>query len=348
MIIKTAQELHQLIKKVLLTAGADERNAEGVAEHLVSANLSGVDTHGVNMLPRYVRGIKEGYIVPTAWPEITRQTPTCAQVTSNSTFGQVAARFALQVAIEKAGQQDIAVVALTHAHHIGRLGFYAELAASQGMVSLIVAGGFSEIDPIAVPFGGRKRVLHANPLSLGFPAGAEPPVILDYATTASSRVKVVYAQRRNQEVPPGWIVDKDGNPTTNPNDFLEGGGLLPFGGHKGFGLMIAAEYLGRIFTNAHQFPTEGWDRPTFSHSGVTIIAMRADVFNTAPTYKDQADELERRIRSVPPAPGFSEVLVPGDLERRTRLARQREGIPLPDDIWKTITEMARSLGINEL
>jgi len=345
MIVKSADELYNLIKSALLAAGADERNADGGAEHLVSANLSGVDTHGINMLPRYVKGIREGTIVPAAWPEILNETPTSAWITSNGTLGQVAAKFAMEVAIEKAARHNVAVVALIHAHHIGRLGFYAELASSRGMISIICAGGFSEIDPIAVPHGGRRRVLHANPIAMGFPAGDEPPLIIDYATTSASRVKVVYAQRRKQAVPPGWIVDRDGNPTTDPNAFLEGGGLLPFGGHKGFALMLATEYLGRIFTQAEQFATQGWDGPTFSHSGVAMVVFKADLFNPAEQYRTQADELERRVRAVPPAPGFEEVLVPGDMEHRTRRLRRSEGIPFPDDIWKTITEMASSLGI---
>lgn len=346
MVIKTADELYELIKKVLLVASADERNADAVAEHLVSANLCGVDTHGINMLPRYVNGIKGGYIVPTAWPEIISETPTSARVTSNGTFGQVAAKYAMELAIEKAARQNVAVVALIRAHHIGRLGYYAELAASRGMVSVICAGGFSEREPIAVPYGGRRRVLHANPMAMGFPAGEEPPLVLDYATTASSRVKVVYAQRRHQKVPSGWIVDKDGNPTTDPNGFLEGGALLPFGGHKGFGLMMATEYLGRIFAHAEQFATQGWDGPTLSHSGVTMVVFRADLFSAAAEYRAQADELERRVRAVPPAPGFAEVLVPGDLEHRTRIVRQREGIPIPDDIWRSIAELVASLGVD--
>ena len=348
MVIKTADEVHELIKDVLLAVGADERNADCVAEHLVSANLSGVDTHGINMLPRYVKAIKAGYIDPTALPEITSETPTSARVASNGTFGQVAAKFALEVGIEKATRENVAVIALTHAHHIGRLGHYTEYTASVEMISMICAGGFSEVDPIAVPFGGRKRVLHTNPISMGFPTNEEPPLVFDYATTASSRVKVVYAQQRNQPIPLDWVVDRDGNPTTNPDDFLQGGGLAPFGEHKGFALMMAVEYLSRIFTHAERFSTQGWVGPSDSCAGVAMVVFRADLFDPVGNYKDKADELVRRVRAVPPAPGFKEVLVPGDMEHRTRCKRKREGIPIPDDIWETIHEMVSSLGLDEV
>ena len=345
MITKTAEELYRLIKKILLAYDADERNADCLADHLVSSHLCGVDTHGIGMLPRYIDAIKHKYINPRAWPEILNETSTSAKIVSNETFGQVAAKFATETAVEKAAQHNIAVVALTHAHHIGRLGFYTEYAAQKGMISMIFAAGFAEIDPIAVPHGGKKRVLHANPIAMGFPAGKEPPFIVDFSTTASSRVKVVYAQRRNQQVPLGWVVDKDGNPTTDPNDFLEGGSLLPFGGHKGFALMLATEYLGRIFTCAEKFTTQGWDGPTISDSGVTIIAFKANIFDPIAEYKDKADELEQRVRNIPPAPGFEEVLIPGDLERRTTQKRRREGIPIHEDVWQPVNELLAALDI---
>lgn len=346
MVIKTAEELHSLVKKVLVAVGANERNAQIIADHLVLANLSGVDTHGINMLPRYVAAAKAGSIRPTAWPEIISETPTSARVSGKETFGQVAAKFCLEVAIEKAAQQDMAIVALIHAHHIGRVGHYTELGASHGMISMIYAGGLSEIDPMAVPYGGRRRVLHTNPVSMGFPAGEEPPIILDYATTASSRIKVINAQRRGQEVPMTWIVDKEGNPTTNPDDYLCGGALRPFGEHKGYALMLAAEYLGRIFPRTEPFATQGWEKPTFSHGGVTMVVFRADLFQPETDYKLQADELERRVRGVPPASGFKKVLLPGDKERSARRTRQREGIAIPEDVWQSVDELVTSLGID--
>ena len=327
-----------------MAVGATEQNAEIVAEHLVLANLSGVDTHGILMLPRYVKAVKAGSIIPTARPEILSETYSSVRVTGKETFGQVAAKFSMEVAIEKAVQHDVAIVALIHAHHIGRVGHYSEMATSQGMISMIYAGGPS--DPVAVPYGGRKRVLHTNPVSMGFPAGEEPPIILDYATTASSRIKVVNAQRNDQDVPPDWIVDKEGNPTTNPDDFLKReGALLPFGKHKGYALMLAAEYLGRIFPRAEEFATQGWEGPTLSHAGATMVVFRADLFQPDEDYRRQADELERRLRGVPPASGFREVLVPGDPERLARRTRMREGIPIPEDIWEPVKKLATSLGV---
>lgn len=348
MIIKAAKELHGIVVKILLAAGADERNAEVVAEHLVSASLSGVDSHGALHLPGYVAGIEAGEIVPTAWPEVLSETPTSALITGNWTFGQVAAKYAMEIALGKAEKQNIAAVGLVQAHHIGRLGHYAEMAAAKQMISMIWAGGYAEEKPGAVPYGGREAVLHTNPLALGFPAGDESPMIIDYATSAASGVKIVWARERNEPLPPGWIVDKDGNPTTDPNDFFSGGAFLAFGGHKGYALMMAVEFLGRIFTGSDAFAEANRGGVYMRHQGVTMIALRADVFQPFADYARRVDEMERRVRAVPPAPGFKEVLVPGDPEHRTRALRQRDGIPIADDLWRELTDVATSLGLKEI
>ena len=341
----TAENLHGLVRSILLAAGADERNASRVAEALVSSNLSGVDTHGIFHLPRYVSEIKEGILVPTAWPEIISETPTTALVTGNWTFGHVVAKYAMDLAVQKASEQNVAVVSFVQALHIGRLGEYAEMAASQGMVSHVWASGYSEEAPVAVPFGGRERVLHTNPISMGFPAGEEPPMVLDFATTTVAGSKVRLAQNRGQEVPSGSLVDQDGNPTTDPSVFSDGGGLLPFGGHKGYAIMLANELLGRVLSGSDAYAEAQRGGPVMRHQGVTLIVLKADIFQPLADFTRRADELERRMRGVPPAPGFKEVLVPGDLENRARATRQREGIPVPDDIWKSLTELAQSLGV---
>ena len=348
MVVKTADELRELIERILTAAGADHAGASDVAEHLVSANLSGVDSHGVWHLAGYVKAIRAGELVPTATPEIIRETPNSALVSGNWTFGQVAAKYAMQVAIQKAAAANVSVVSLVQAHHIGRLGHFVEMAAAQRMISMVWAGGYGAEQPAAVPYGGRTSALHTNPIAMGFPAGEEPPMRFDYATTVTSGVKVVNAQRRGEQLPPGCIVDKDGNPSTDPNDFFNGGAHLPFGRHKGYALMIGAEFLGRIFAGADAFVDADRAGPILRHQGATIIVLRADLFQPFADYARGADEAERLIRAIPPAPGFEEVLVPGDPEERSRARRQRDGIPIPDDVWQSIVETAASLNIEDL
>ena len=343
--IKTADELHSLARSILVAAGADEPNAERVAEALVSSNLSGVDTHGIWHLPRYVASIKDGELVPTARPEIISETPTSALVTGNWTFGHVAAKYGMELAVRKAMEQNVALVGIVRAHHIGRLGEYAEMAASQKMIAFIFGSGYSEETPTAVPYGGRTRVLNTNPLSMGFPSEEEPPVVLDFATTTVANSKVRLAHKTDQQLSPGSIVDKEGNPTTDPAAYFAGGSLLPFGGHKGYALMLAIELLGRVLTGADAYAEPDRGGAMLGHQGVTLLAFRADLFQPAADFVRRADELHRRVRAVPPAAGFDEVLVPGDPESRARAARKRDGIPIPDDIWKSLTELAASLGV---
>ena len=251
--VKTADELHAVVKVILVAAGADEANADRVAEGLVSANLSGVDPHGVFHMQEYVEGIRDGFIVPAAKPEIITETPTTAMITGNWTFGFVTAKFALDLAVSKARAQSIAIVGMVRCGHIGRLGEYAEMAAADGMVSYTWAGGYSEDQQSTVPYGGRGKVLHTNPLSIGFPAGEETPMVMDFATTVGSGSKIMVARDRKERLPPGSIIDKHGNPSTDPEDFINGGAHLPFGGHKGYAIMLAVEFLGRILTGSDDY-----------------------------------------------------------------------------------------------
>ena len=342
---KTAYELQGLVRRILLAAGADDSNADRVAEGLVLSDLSGVETHGVHQLPSYVNAIKNGEVVPAAKPEVVKNTPSTALVKGNWTFGFVSAKYAMELAIEKARGQSIVVVSIVQVNHIGRLGEYAEMAASQGMVSLLWASGYAVEKPVAVPYGGSEPVLSTNPISIGVPAGDEPPMVLDFATTAVAGTKVQVAQRENRQLPPGSIVDKDGKPTTEPADLYSGGAQLPFGGHKGYALMLADEFLGRLFSGADEFAEAHRGGPYMRHQGATFIVFRADLFRAMADFGRGADELQRQVRAVPPAPGFDRVLVPGDPEGRARAERRQNGIPVPDKAWISLTDLAASLGV---
>jgi LDH2 family malate/lactate/ureidoglycolate dehydrogenase len=345
MIVKTAAELMDWVSRILQAAGAGEGNARTVAEHLVAANLSGVDSHGIQHVPSYIKAIRAGQILPTASPEILSETPTSALVSGNWTFGHVATQFATQTAIAKALDQGAAVVSIVKANHIGRLGYYTEQAAAQGLVASIWAGGFGVGAPAAAPFGGRERLLHTNPLSMAFPAGAEPAPMFDFATTAVAGMKVINANQRGMDLPAGCIIDREGRPSCSPKDYYDGGAYLPFGEHKGYSLMVAVEFLGRLFSGSDAYAEEPRGGPNFGHQGVTVIAFRADLFQPLPQFQQSVDDLAQRLRSTPPAPGFAEVLMPGDPEARSRAIRQRDGIPIPDDTWHTLTAAAAALSV---
>ena len=339
MVIQPADELRELVTNIFIKAGAGEADARLVAQHLVDANLRGVDTHGVWHVARYVDEIKAGHIRPRERPEIHSETPNHALVRGNWTFGHVSARFAIEVAIEKAAEQGIAVVGAVELNHTGRVGEYTELAAKRGMIAVCWLAGFGAHTARAAPHGGKGRVLDVNPISIGAPADGEVGVLLDYATTASSFVKIINARRENRPVPEGWVIDAEGRPTTDPSEAFEGGAVLPFGGHKGYALSFATEVLSRIFTGADDWVKPDRGVPHMRHTGMTMMVMKADLFQPLDQFSRRVTEFTERARDIPPAPGFEEVLVPGDPEARTLAVRSREGIPLPDYVWESLTKL---------
>jgi len=339
--LKTPEQLQELASEVLVAAGASNENAAVVAEHLVSANLAGVDTHGVRHLPGYVRDLASGFIDGTAQPATLRFTSSGLLVSGGWTFGQVAARFATEKGIELALGAGVAVVGLVQCHHIGRLGYYAELGAKEGLLVQVWAGGYSEEAPVTVPFGGRQRLLHTNPISMAFPSTSGQPMMFDFATTVLSGVKIEDARRHGEQLPAGAIVDRDGNFSTDPNDFAAGGAHVPFGGHKGYALNMAAEYYGRILTSSNGYADPRRGGPIMRNQGVVIILMRDDLFSPRPGFGQRADEMASRTRAIAPAPGFRSVLVPGDPEWNTRQKRLADGILIEDAVWDELDALPR-------
>ena len=171
-------------------------------------------------------------------------------------------------------------------------------------------------------------------------------MVMDYATTVVSGSKVILAHREGKTLAPGLIVDKEGRETTDPGDLLDGNGAhLPFGGHKGYGIMLADELLGRVLCGADAYSDTERGGPILRHQGVTFIVFKADLFQPLAEFGRVSDALQRQVRGVPPAPGFDEVLVPGDPETRARAERSRNGIPLSDFVWKSLTDLAEELGV---
>jgi len=346
MITVTSESLHETVKRTLMAVGADESNAEDVAEHLVLANLSGVDSHGVWHLLGYVKAIQAEEILPDRHPEILRETASTALVTGHWTFGQPATKFATQQAIEKARSQGIAMVSVVQKHHLGRLGHFVEMATAEGMGCMVYGGGQGEIAPATMPFGGSRPILHTNPMAAGLPTGmADRPMMFDFATSGTSGVKVINARNRGEKIPHGFIVDKEGRPTDDPHAFFDDGGHAPFGGHKGYAIMMWVEYMGRVLagSNAYADPARAGD--ILRNEGGTIIVFRTDLFQEAADYTALADEMGQRVRAVSPAPDFEQVKMPGDPEWETRRIRSRDGIPIEDDVWEMILEAQRLAGI---
>ncbi len=336
-------ELERAAEEALRSAGATDEEARIVAAHLVTANLAGHDSHGVLRLPQYLAGIEAGSIACGAEIETVRETPTSAVLDANWGFGQVAALRATEMAIAKAGEHAIAAVALRRSNHVGRLGEYVELTAARGMIGMCFVNGHGGAHN-TVPWGGADRRLCSNPLAFGFPTG-DGPVVLDMSTSAVAEGKVRTYRIAGKPVPDGWIVDSEGRPTNDPEVLYSQprGALLPMGGnlgYKGFGLSLLVEAMAGGLSGAG---TSGPD-PERGGNAMCIIAIDPERFVGKERFMAEMDSLVEWVKSSRPAPGFDEVLVPGEVERREWQRRTREGIPVDDETWRQILGAAGSTG----
>lgn len=344
MVVLQAEQWQRIGHDLFVAAGATESNATRVTESLVDSSLVGHDSHGVIRILQYLQAIEAGHLDPAAEPKIVKETASTTFVDGKWSFGQVSAEICMKRAIEQAKRQGIAMAGLVNAYHIGRLGEYSEMAQKAGMVGMVLAGGFGGVGGSngtgVAPFGGAGAAFGTNPISFGLPAGEEPGAMVDFATSAVAGGKISLARAKGTQLPPNSILDKDGNPTTNPEDFYNGGMLVTFGGHKGYGLAVVAELLGQALTGGEQCTDEKLGGGVYTKSGSLFLAIDSGIFRPAKDYATTADATLRHIKAVPPAPGFSEVLLPGEPELRTRAQRKAEGISLPDNSWRTLQQQA--------
>jgi LDH2 family malate/lactate/ureidoglycolate dehydrogenase len=345
LITKSFEEVYGAVEKIVIAAGTPKENARVVAQLLAGSHLAGHDSHGIQHLPRYIREVRAGEIVANACPELLSQTDATALVRGNWAWGHVTADFITQIGIQKARKAKVALVSGVEVNHIGRLGHYSEQAAKEGIVTILASGGNAEEVATAAPFGGKKSVLSPNPIAMGFPTSGDGPVIVDFAATQVAGGKIAAAKAKGEQLPPGWIIDKQGDPSISPDDYYAGGSLLPFGAHKGFGIMVAMEIMGRILAGADAYSKTTCGGVHFRHCGVSLIAIDCGVFSSRDCFFERTRELASRIRAVPPAPGVAAVMAPGDFEQQMRTRRLQEGIQVPESTWSEIVQTADSLGV---
>lgn len=334
MLLFSVDDLRSAATRIFRGSGAEPEPTSILVEHLLDANLAGHDSHGVLRIPSYVRLIQSGKIKPNNRPSVIRETTVSAVVDGNQTFGQVSARLGTEVAVAKAKETGVGVVAIVRCNHIGRLGTYSTLAARDGIFFMVTTGGLGKS---VAPFGGRKGAFGTNPFSFGFPAGERPDLMIDFATSTIAGGKVMVARAKHEPVPPNSLLDRDGNPTTDPNQYFEGGALLPFGGHKGSALATLATLLATALVPITDYP---------GGTGTFMLAINGNVFRDLSAVERETDETLARIKDVPPAAGFNEVLIAGEPEEQNAKRRRIEGIPVAEDTWAEITEVAASVGVS--
>lgn len=344
----TPEQLKRLAANIFEAASVPHEEARIISEHLVDANLVGHDSHGVIRIPQYIKRLKDGDIQPSAEMEIARETPSHAVINGNWGFGQVIAKEAMSLAIRKAQSSVISAVSIYDCNHIGRLGSYTMTAAEQGLIGITMVNAGGAALSVA-PFGGIDRRLGTNPISVAVPARDSEPIVLDITSSVVAQGKIEVAVNRGDAVPLGWLIDSNGELTTDPHDFdcPSPGSILPLGGlagHKGFGLGLIIDVLaGTLSGNG----CSGSENARVCNATLMIVINIAQ-FIALEDYHCHIEKLVTFMKCSRPAPGFDEILMPGEIESRHKHQRLSEGIPVDDETWRQIQETAANVGIREL
>jgi uncharacterized oxidoreductase len=337
--------LNSIAADILQGAGATPPHAHLVADHLVGSNLVGHDSHGVLRLSQYCDAIESGELDPRARPLLMRESVAGAVLDGQQAFGQVAAHHAMSMAVDRAGSVGVSAITLHNCYHSGRLAVYALMAARSGMIGLVMvnAGGGGQS---VTPFGGMERRLATNPFSIAVPLSGDFQPVLDVATSMAPEGKIRDYCRRGEALPPGWIIDADGQPASNAQQFYgpPAGAILPWGGpvgYKGFGLAFLIDVIAGALSGAGCCGPESVP----ARDGVLFLAIDVEQFVARAQFDGQVRRLIDHVKSCRPAPGFDEVFVPGELEHREQAKRRRIGILVDDTTWNEINVLADRYGV---
>jgi LDH2 family malate/lactate/ureidoglycolate dehydrogenase len=334
------------VRRLLAAHRLPEADAAIVASCLVSADLRGVDTHGIARLPGYLDRVRRGLINPRPVLTPQRVTPVAASLDGQDGFGFVVGMRAINEAMAMAGEFGIGVVSVRRSTHFGMAASYVLPAIEAGFIALV----FSNASPAMPPWGGREGLLGTNPFAAGAPGGTLAPFLLDMSPAVAARGKIRRAERRRETIPLGYALDGQGRPTTDPKAAL-GGVVLPIGGYKGSGLSMMMDIFGGVISGAafggevaDQYKV--FDRP--QDVGHFFLAMRANLFIPEHEYRARMDTLVQRVRDCPKAEGFDEILIPGEPEARQEAERRRTGIPYSRGEIATLQEEAVKAGVPAL
>jgi uncharacterized oxidoreductase len=335
------EALGELAAGIIEALGTPRDLAAIVSHSLLDANLAGHDSHGVIRLPTYARMARDGSVIPMARPLVVEQRGAVSHVDGGWGWGQPACRLAVEEVARIAARQGIGAVRVGRANHVGRLGEYVEELARGGLGAIALCNG----GPDVAPHGGRVAMLGTNPLAFAAPRGnPDAPFLVDFATSAVAEGKVALARSRGESASPGAILDRNGRPSQDPDDFYDGGCLLPFGGHKGYGLSVMIELLAGGLSESGPSCLPG-HRPG---NGVLVVAFRIAAFTPLDGFVERSERFHGALESTPPAQGYEEVLAPGTPEARSRRERQASGIPIPARTWAAIEALATDLRVERV
>ena len=354
----TESSLRKFTENIFTAIGCSTAHATLAADVLLAADLRGIDSHGVARLIGYVRLWEKKRINPTPNITIVHETPTTATIDGDAGLGLIVAPFAMQVALEKAEKYGSAWIAIRNSNHFGIAGYHAMKAVEKDMIGFAMTNA----TPLVAPTFSNERMLGTNPMCYAFPAGKYPPVVMDMATSAAANGKLEIAQRSGDQVPEGWLQDKDGNYTTDPHALKTGGSLLPLGGdrehgsHKGFALSGVVDILSGVLSGANYGPwvppfvafLEPSANPVGEGIGHFLGAMRVDGFRPVADFKSNMDTWIERFKSASKINPEQGVIIPGEPEYEAEIERKKNGIPIVDAVVNDLNELAIKFSISPL
>lgn len=349
------QVLSNFTASVFLKMGCTPKDAQKAADVLLSADLRGIDSHGVARLSGYVRLWEANRINPLPHIAKTHETPSTAVIDGDAGLGLVVAPYSMEVAIEKARQVGTGWVSVQNSNHFGIAGYHAMMALEHDMIGIAMTNASA----LVAPTFSVERMLGTNPIAVAIPAGEEPPFVADMATTTAANGKLEILQRKQADAPLGWVQDKHGQNTTDAAALKGGGALLPLGSdrehgsHKGYALGSIVDIFSAVLSGASYGP---WAPPFPAYVpmpqdmpgkglGHFFGAMRIDAFRKADDFKQHMDNWIRRFRQATPAQPEQEILIPGDPERATEAARKEKGIPVVAPVWSDLKDLATKMGL---
>lgn len=334
--------LKQLVANIFAAAGCRPPENERVAHYLVEANLVGHDSHGVIRVPSYIQWLKEGKVCANQELKVVFENDVIAVTDGQFGFGQVMGERAMQIGIGKCKRSGVAVVALRNPGHLGRIGDWAEMAARAGFLSLHFVNT-SGVGILVAPVGGIERRLSANPVAAGIPVKNGPPIIWDVSTSVIAEGKIKVALNKGVPVPDGCIIDSEGRPTKDPKVFYgpPPGAILPFGGHKGYGLSIVADVLAGALTG------NGCSNPAATRltNGMLTILLAPAFFVSEDDFHAEVERFAAYIKTSKKSSADAEILMPGEPEGKARARRSKDGIELDATTWGQIVETAKALNV---
>ncbi len=336
--------LHDAMCLVVRGFGSLEAEVEAVVNNLIEANLTGHDSHGIGMLPRYALAFLEGNLKPNAQLGVTLDAGALLRLDGHAGFGQVIGQQAMALGIERARRHGSCIVALGNAHHLGRIGAWAEQVAAAGLVSMHFVNVISR--PFVAPYGGADSRFGTNPFCAGVPLPGRPPVILDFATSVIAQGKTRVAHNKGEPVAPGCLIDEHGQPTQDPRCMVQPpyGALLTFGGHKGYGLAAMCELLGGALASGMTQRVREGDKMRILN-GMFSVLVDPDALGQREVFESEALAFIDWVRASPPREGYGPVQMAGDAERAARAQRSQQGVPVDATTWAEILDAAARLGV---